>query len=143
MREAFREGYIGYKISEIPVGAVIVKDRKILSKAHNLRETRKISIYHAEVLVIEKACKKLKRWRLDDCDIYVTLEPCIMCLGAIIESRIKRLYFGSYDLENGAISSLKILDLKNFKLNARGGFLEEKCLQIIRRFFREIRKNEH
>ena len=86
-----------YKKLEVPVGAVIVKAGKIIAKAYNLRETKKNSLAHAEILCINKACKKLKNWRLEDCTMYVTLYPCEMCMGAIKQARIKKVYFGAYD----------------------------------------------
>ena len=92
MKEALKEARKAYEKEEVPIGAVIVKDNKIIARAHNLRESKKQACAHAEIIVIEKTCKKLGAWRLEDCDLYVTLEPCVMCAGAIINARIKNLY---------------------------------------------------
>jgi len=97
MKEALKEARKAYGKLEIPVGSVIVKDGKIIARAHNLKETKQSAIAHAEILAIQKANKKLNNWRLLDCDIYVTLEPCAMCMGAIISSRIKNIYIGTLD----------------------------------------------
>ena len=97
MKEALKEAQKAYDKLEIPVGAVIVKNGKIISRAHNLKETKQTAIAHAEILAIQKANKKLNNWRLADCDIYVTLEPCDMCMGAILSSRIKNIYIGTLD----------------------------------------------
>lgn len=93
MKKATEQGYLAYTKEEIPVGAVIVRDGKIISKAYNTREKSQVATHHAEILAIEKACKKLRSWRLDDCNLYVTLEPCPMCAGAIMNARIKNVYF--------------------------------------------------
>lgn len=126
---------------EVPVGCVIVCDDKIISKAHNLKEKRKSSLLHAEILAIEKASKKLKQWRLSDCDIYVTLEPCPMCMGAIINARFKRLVFGAYDPKSGACGS--IYDLNEGKLNhileVKSKILEKECSKILKDYFKEKR----
>ena len=97
MREALKEAKKALEIEEVPVGAIIVKDGKIIARAHNTKETKKDATCHAEILAIKKACKKLESWRLLDCDMYVTLEPCSMCAGALINARIKRLYIGTDD----------------------------------------------
>ena len=116
MRLALKEAKKAYEKLEVPIGAVIVKDNKIIARAHNLRETKKQACAHAEILAIEKACKKIGAWRLEDCDLYVTLEPCVMCAGAIINARIKNLYIGAMDEKGGAVGS-KINLLKDIKLN--------------------------
>ena len=105
MNEALKEAKKAYNKEEVPVGAIIVKDGVIISRAHNLKETKKSSVCHAEILAIEKACKKLGMWRLLDCDMYVTLEPCVMCTGALINSRIRKLYIGTNDEKTGACGS--------------------------------------
>ena len=129
MRIAIKEAEKAKKIGEIPVGAVIVKDGKVLSKAHNLKESKNVATFHAEVIAIEKACKKLDNWRLIDCKMYVTLEPCSMCYGAIEESRISKLYIGSK-------SSVKTV--QNCKKEY--GILEKECTNMLKSFFTEIRK---
>lgn len=126
---------------EIPVGAVIVKDGKVISSACNQKEKNNDVTSHAEIVAIRKAEKVLNNWRLDDCDMYVTLEPCPMCGWAILQSRIKNLYFGSYDINYGAFSSK--IDLRNLatgsKLNVYGGLREEDCDKLLKDFFVKIR----
>ena len=145
MKEALKEAKKAYKKLEVPIGAVIVKDNKIIARAHNLRETKKQACAHAEILAIEKACKKIGAWRLEECDLYVTLEPCAMCAGAIINSRIKNLYIGAMDEKGGAVGS-KINLLKDIKLNhtveVESGILEEECSKILKDFFKELRLGE-
>ena len=97
MKEALKEAKKAYEKEEVPVGAVIVKDGKIIARAHNLKETKKDTTRHAEIIAIQKASKKLNAWRLEDCEMYVTLEPCSMCAGALIQSRIKKVYIGTMD----------------------------------------------
>lgn len=142
MKLALLEAKKAYKKNEIPVGCVIVRDDKVIAKAYNKRETKKNSLYHAEILCINKACKKLKSWRLDDCDIYITLEPCQMCSGAIIQSKIKNIYFGAYDLKTGfAGSRLNLFDIKfNYTPNVVGGIMEEESRILIQDFFKKIRR---
>ena len=145
MKEALKEAQKAYDKDEIPVGAVIVKDGKIISKAHNLREIKQNAVAHAEILAIEKANKKLNSWRLVDCDMYVTLEPCTMCMGAIISSRIKNLYIGTLDPKTGACGSF--VDLSKLKynhtVNIYQGILKEKCEYIIKDFFKNLRKKKN
>lgn len=145
MKEALKEAKKAYLKEEVPIGAVIVKDDKIIARAHNLRETKKQAVAHAEILAIEKACKKLGAWRLEDCDLYVTLEPCTMCAGAIINARIKNLYIGTMDEKGGAVGS-KINILKDIKLNHNvevvTGILKEDCSKILKDFFKELRQGE-
>ena len=144
MKEALKEAKKAYEKDEVPVGAVIVKDGKIIARAHNLRETKNMSTAHAEIIAIEKASKKLKSWRLVDCDIYVTLEPCTMCMGAIISSRIKNLYFGAADSKTGACGSF--IDLKKYKYNHNvniiDGILKGECEYILREFFKKLRNKK-
>ena len=141
MELAYKEALKAYEKEEIPVGCVIVKDGLVIAKAHNLRETKNLVLAHAEILAITKANKKLNSWRLDDCDMYITLEPCPMCLGAIIQARIKNLYFGAYDKKTGALGSVfNMCDFKfNHELKYEGGILEEKCSKIITDFFKTLR----
>ncbi|MGN1310106.1 MAG: tRNA adenosine(34) deaminase TadA [Clostridia bacterium] len=145
MLEALKEAKKAYEKEEIPVGAVIVKDGKIIAKAHNLREKKQSAIAHAEILAIEKANKKLNSWRLVDCDMYVTLEPCTMCMGAIISSRIKNLYIGALDSKTGACGSF--VDLSQYKFNHTvnifKGILQDKCEYILKDFFKELRKKKN
>lgn len=144
MEEALKEAEKAYKKEEVPVGAVIIKNGKIIARAHNLRETKNISTAHAEILAIEKASKKLNSWRLIDCDMYVTLEPCTMCMGAIISSRIKNLYIGALDKKTGACGSfINLSDYKyNHNVNIVKGILSDKCEYILKEFFKHLRSNK-
>ncbi len=142
MTAALKEAQKAFLEDEVPIGAVIVKDGKIIAKAHNLREKRNIATYHAEIIAIEKACKKLNSWRLDDCELYVTLEPCIMCAGAILNARIKKVYFGAKEPKGGACQSrfdLLSSGALNWQTECIGGVMEEECSQIITDFFRKKR----
>lgn len=136
-KQAFDEG-------EIPVGAVIVKDGKIISKGRNMREKKKNVLSHAEIEAINNACETLNSWRLDGCSIYVTLEPCPMCMGAILNARMETLVFGAFDLENGCADSVINLknSLNNSKLEIYGGIMEEKCKKLIKDFFGVVRNRE-
>ncbi len=128
---------------ETPIGCVIVKDDKVIARGHNKREHKNLVTSHAEIEAITKANKKLKSWRLIDCDIYVTVEPCIMCAGAIIQSRIKNVYYGASDPKGGAFgSSLNALDANNINHhpNVIGGILKDECAIIIKNYFKNKRK---
>ena len=109
MKEAIKEAKKAYDKAEVPIGAVIVKDDKIIARAHNLRECKNQAIAHAEIFAIEKACKKLGAWRLENCDMYVTLEPCPMCAGAILNARVRNLYIGAMEPKFGAAGSKSYL----------------------------------
>ena len=143
MKQALKEAEKAYKKLEVPVGAVIVKDGKIIAKAHNQKETKTDPTKHAEILAIQKASKKLKAWRLIDCEMYVTLEPCTMCAGAIVNSRLKKVYIGAMDDKTGAVGS--VLNLFedytfNHKVEGETGILKEECENILKSFFKELRK---
>lgn len=143
MNEALKEAKKAYKKLEVPVGVVIVKEDKIISRAYNQKESKNSPIKHAEILAIEKACKKLTNWRLNDCDMYVTLEPCSMCAGAIINSRIKKLYIGTMEKNSGACGSkLNLLQDYNFetKVEIETDVMQDECQKILKDFFKEIRK---
>ena len=143
MKEALKEAQKAYEKLEVPVGAVIVKDGKIIARAHNQKETKKDTTKHAEMLAIQKASKKLESWRLIDCEMYVTLEPCSMCAGAIINSRIKKIYIGTLDKKTGAAGSVFNLFedyVFNHKVEIEKGILQKDCEQILKDFFRELRK---
>jgi len=131
-----------YSKGEVPVGAVIVKNNKIISKAYNKREKSQIATHHAEILAIEKACKKLKSWRLDDCDLYVSLEPCPMCAGAIINARIKNVYYAATDESSGGISRFNLMqNTLNHTTNCvHMKEYQEKNEKLIKQFFKEKRK---
>ncbi len=143
MQQALKCAQIAQEKDEVPIGAVIVKDNKIIAKGYNKSITLKDSTAHAEVIAIRKACKKLNNYRLNDCSIYVTIEPCPMCIGALVHARIKNLYFGAKDIKAGACGS--VLDISKFKLNHRinvyNGLLEQECAKIIKEFFKSKRKN--
>ncbi len=143
MKEALKEAEKAYEKLEVPVGAVIVKDGKIIARAHNQKETTFDTTKHAEILAIQKASKKLKSWRLLDCDMYVTLEPCSMCAGAIINSRIRKVYIGSNDEKTGAVGSVLNLftDYKfNHNVQFEKGILDNECKKILQDFFKALRK---
>ena len=142
MKEAIKEAKKAELIDEVPIGCVIVKDDKIIARGHNVRESKKTPLGHAEIIAIDKASKKLGAWRLQDCDIYITLEPCIMCAGAIIQSRIRHIYFGAKDFKGGALgSSINVLDAKdiNHHPEVTSSVLEEECSNIISEYFKRKR----
>lgn len=146
MKEALKEAKKAYKKLEIPVGAVIVKDGKIIARGHNLKETKEDTTKHAEIIAIQKASKKLSEWRLIDCEMYVTLEPCAMCAGAIINSRIKKVYIGTMDEKTGAVGSVLNLfeDFTfNHKVEVEKGILQEECKNMLKQFFKELRKSKN
>ena len=129
LKEAYEEAIKAYKKKEVPVGAIIVKDGKIIAKAHNLREIKKNSLAHAEIICINKACKKLRNWRLDNCVTYVTLYPCEMCMGAIKQSRIQKVYYGAMDDKLSTYNSEICEYLEN-----------NECKEILKEFFKELRR---
>ena len=143
MNMALNLAQIAFKKGEVPVGAIIVRDGKVVSKAYNKREKKQNALYHAEILSIDKACKKLKSFRLDDCEMYVTLEPCPMCSGAIVNARLKKVYFACPDNNYGcAGSKYNFLQDKAFEhlVEVESGLLQEESSELIKKFFREIRK---
>ena len=143
MKKALLQAKKAYDKLEVPVGAIIVKDGKVIASAYNQKETKFDTTKHAEIIAIQKASEKLKSWRLIDCEMYVTLEPCPMCAGAIIQSRIKKVYYGTQDEKTGAVGS-KLNLFKDFKFNHKVEFensiLEEECKKILQDFFKELRK---
>lgn len=142
MKAALKEAQKAYDKDEVPIGAVIVKDGKIIARAHNLRESKQQAEAHAEMLAIQKACKKTGFWRLEDCEMYVTLEPCPMCAGAILQSRIKKVVYGAKDPKGGCIEScMKMYDTKGFNHypETESGLLQEECSMILKNF---LNKNE-
>lgn len=145
MKAALKEAYKSFALDEVPVGVVIVKDDKIIARGHNLRETKQDPTGHAEIIAIKKASKKLKSWRLIDCTLYVTLEPCSMCAGAIMWSRIKRVVYGAKDIKGGAIgSSFNLFEQKgiNHKPEVTSGVLENEASTLLKDFFKLKRKKE-
>lgn len=141
MLEALAEAKKAYNKGEVPVGAVIVKDGEIIAKGHNQREQKQNALSHAEIECINEACEILNSWRLDGCELYVTLEPCPMCTGAIINSRIKTVVFGAFDLRAGSMDS--VINLCDYPYNHKpeiyGGILEDDCKKILEDFFKDKR----
>lgn len=145
MKEAIKQAKKAAAIGETPIGAVIVQDNKIIARAYNKRETKKNALLHAEIIAIDKACRKLGGWRLPRCDMYVTLEPCPMCAGAIINARIDNVYFGAYDKKSGCASSTINLfeyGLFNHNANVTGGIMEKECADILKEFFKSLREQK-
>lgn len=144
MKCAIGRAKTAYRMGETPVGAVIVKDGKIIAGGRNKREKNKNALCHAELSAINSACKKLGGWRLCGCDLYVTLEPCPMCAGAIINSRIENVYFGAYDKKAGSFGSIADFNTigYNHKPNVEGGVLEEECSALLSDFFKELRNTK-
>lgn len=143
MKQALKEAEKAYQKLEVPVGAIIVKDGKIIARAHNQKETKMDTTKHAEILAIQKASKKLQSWRLIDCEMYITLEPCSMCAGAIINSRIKKIYIGTMDDKTGAAGSkLNLFEdyTFNHKVEVEKNIMKEECEEILKKFFKELRK---
>lgn len=138
---AIKEAIAAEELDEVPVGAVIVHDGKIIASAHNMRENNKCATHHAEILAIEEACRSLGGWRLPNTTLYVTMEPCAMCAGAIINARIPRVVFGAHDLRFGAFGSL--FDISTLALNHRveviGGVMGEDCRNILSAYFKRKR----
>lgn len=142
MKEAIKEAKKAQLKGEVPIGAVIVKDDKIIARAHNLRENKQVSTAHAEILAIEKACKKLNTWRLNDCTLYVTLEPCAMCAGATILSRIDHVVYGAKDAKGGCVEScLEMYKQEGFNHYPTfiPGVLEKDCSSLLSEFFKNKR----
>ena len=145
MKLAIKEAQKALSKDEVPIGAVIVVDGKVVARAHNLMEKTQVATAHAEILAINKACKKLKSWRLDGAELYVTMEPCAMCAGAIANARIKKVYFGAYETKSGgAVSKFSILSDSglNHKTDFEGGIMEETCANLIKKYFKDKRKQK-
>ena len=144
MLEALKQAKKAYNKEEIPVGAIIVRDGKIIARAYNRKEEKKDTTQHAEIIAIKKASKKLNAWRLQDCEMYVTLEPCAMCAGALIQARIKKLYIGTMDEKTGACRSVVNLFKYEFnhKIEVETGVLQPKCEKILKEFFKELRDSK-
>lgn len=142
MSSALKEAKKAELKDEVPIGAIIVKDNKVISRGHNLKESSHDVSSHAEMIAIRKANKKLNNWRLVDCDLYVTIEPCLMCMGAIYQSHIRNVYYGSKDPKGGAvISNIKFDEIKNLNHypHIEGGILEEECSKIVKEYFKKKR----
>ncbi len=143
MKEALKEAKKAYKKDEVPVGAIIVKNGEIIARAHNQKETKCDTTKHAEMLAIQKASKKIGAWRLENCEMYVTLEPCAMCAGAIINSRIKKVIIGTTDPKTGVCGSVLNLfeDYKfNHKVEYEIGIMQKECEKILKDFFKTLRQ---
>ncbi|MGJ8538020.1 tRNA adenosine(34) deaminase TadA [Heyndrickxia coagulans] len=145
MRLAIQEAVKAQRLREVPIGAVIVLDEKVIAAAHNLRETTQRAAAHAELLAIEKACEVIGSWRLENAELYVTLEPCPMCSGAVLQSRIKRVVYGAKDPKAGCAGTLMNL-LEDGRFNHRSevvsGVLETECGELLRSFFRSLREKK-
>lgn len=140
MREAVRRAKKGLAQGEVPVGAVVVCDGKIVGSGYNRRTKEQLATAHAEMYAIDRACRKLKSWRIPECDLYVTLEPCPMCMGAALNARIRKIYFGAYEQKGRSMTAeLAESNLLNHKVGVEGGVLEEECSQLLSGFFRALR----
>lgn len=141
MELALAQAKLAAEIGEVPVGALVVKGQEVISSAFNRRETGKNALYHAELTALDGACKKLGGWRLFECDLYVTLEPCPMCAGAIINARIRRLIYGAKDPKAGCFGSLADFNAMGFnhRPEVTGGVLEDVCSALLKDFFRALR----
>ncbi|WP_078378418.1 tRNA adenosine(34) deaminase TadA [Sutcliffiella halmapala] len=145
MIQAIEEAKKAEALAEVPIGAVLVKDGAVIARGHNLRETTQRSITHAEILVIDEACEKLGTWRLEDTTLYVTLEPCPMCAGAIILSRVQRVVYGAKDPKAGCAGTLmNLLDDSRFnhQTEVESGVLEEECGALLTDFFKNLRQKK-
>lgn len=143
MNDALRLARLAEKHGEVPIGAVVVKDGKIISRGYNQREKKQNALLHAEIIAIQNACRKLHSWRLDGCTLYVTLEPCPMCAGAILNARMDKVVFGAFDPQSGCcLSNPSFLGggVLNHKVEVEGGIKEEECKKLIQDFFRSKRK---
>ena len=142
MKLAIKEAMKAQDKEEVPIGAVIVKDDKVIARAHNLRAIKKQACAHAEILAIEKACKKLDAWRLEGCDMYVTLEPCAMCAGAILNARFRNVYIGTMEPRSGAVGSkINLFEQYNYNhvVNYQTGILGDECKKMMQDFFKKLR----
>lgn len=140
MREALKRAKKGLSQGEVPVGAVVVYEGKVIASGYNRRTKTQMATSHAEMYAIDRACKKLKSWRLCGCDLYVTLEPCPMCMGAMLNARIRKLYFGAYEQKGRSMTAeLAASNLLNHTLETEGGILEEECSKILSGFFKTMR----
>ena len=145
MSLALKEAFKAKKIDEVPVGCIIIKNDKVLARAYNQKIRKKDPTSHAEIECIKKACNKLKSYYLDDCDMYITLEPCMMCTGAIIQSRLRKIYIGTKDPKGGSIvSSIELSTVKNINHypEIEIGILQEECSKILKDFFKEKRNKK-
>lgn len=141
MKAALRAAEKALSEGEVPIGAVVVADGKIISRGHNRRTKKQLATAHAEIEAIDKACKKLKSWRIPECELYVTLEPCPMCMGAILNARIKKVYFGAPEGKGRSLTDvIAASNLVNHTVEVEGGIMEEECAAILSGFFSDMRK---
>lgn len=141
MKAALKCAQKALEEGEVPIGAVVVADGKIISRGHNRRTKKQIATAHAEIEAIEKACKKLKSWRIPECELYVTLEPCPMCMGAMLNARIKKVYFGAYEAKGRSMTDqLAVSNLVNHKIEVEGGVMKDECAHILSAFFSQMRE---
>lgn len=142
MNEAYKEARKAFNKNEVPIGSVVVYKNKIIGRGHNLRETKKSVIYHSEIIAINEACKFMNDWRLEDCIIFVTIEPCIMCAGAIMQSRLSKVVYGASNKKFGAVESLYQIfenENSNHKVCVESGIMENECSQIMKEYFTKFR----
>lgn len=143
MREALRLARKAKKKGEVPIGTVVVLDGKIIGRGYNLRTKRQLATAHAEMRAIDRACRKLHSWRLPGAELYVTLEPCPMCMGAVLNARIGRVYFGAYEQKGRSLTNeLANANLLNHKVEVTGGVMQEECAGVLTSFFSEMRARE-
>lgn len=143
MREAIALAEKARKKGEVPIGAVVVYEGKIVGRGYNLRTRLQMASAHAEMRAIDKACKKLRSWRLPGCELYVTLEPCPMCMGAVLNARIDRVYFGAYEQKGRSLTDeLANANLLNHTVEVQGGILREECAEVLSSFFADMRRRE-
>lgn len=141
MKEALKCARKALAEGEVPIGAVVVADGKVISRGYNKRTKKQIATAHAEIEAIEKACRKLKSWRIPECEIYVTLEPCPMCMGAVLNARIKKVYFGAYEAKGRSLTDkLAAANLLNHTIEVEGGVMQEECAAILTSFFSGMRE---
>ena len=145
MKEALKQAKKAYKIKEVPIGCVIVHEDKVIARGYNKRNSKKNTLAHAEIIAINKASKVLGDWRLEDCTMYITLEPCQMCAGAIVQARVKRVVIGSMNPKagcGGSILNLLQMEQFNHQVDVERGILEEECSQMLKEFFKELREEK-
>ncbi len=143
MGEAYKEAILAYEKDEVPIGCVIVYNNKIIGRGHNLRMSKKNALFHGEIIAINEACKFMGDWRLEKCTLFVTVEPCPMCSGAILQSRIENIVFGTYNPKAGCCGSvINMMDNDSFnhKVNIISGIMEDECRNIMQKFFKKFRK---
>jgi tRNA(adenine34) deaminase len=145
MKEAIKQARKAYRLNEVPIGCVIVYEDKIIARAYNKRNTKKNTLAHAEIIAINKASKVIGDWRLEDCSMYITLEPCPMCAGAIVQSRMKDVIVGSMNPKAGCAGSvINLLQMESFnhQVQLELGILEEECSNMLKEFFKELRESK-